>query len=368
MNPVERAARKVDAAQQRYRPTAFVFGVSKKYGDDNGVLVASLAHSAFVSLFPLLLVLVTVLGLAASVNPAFRRGCPQRGGQPGPADRASADRKRAPATPVQRDRADRGRGGPGLGRDRAGPGGPVHDGAGVEPARARPARLCAAAGPRDGVPRPARRRGDRHHAAGRPQHLRPEGRHLRRGRPRLAAAVVNMAMYLAAFRVLDPEGRTRPHARARGDHRRYRLDVLQILGTYLVHHFLHSASVYGVFATVLGLVAYIDLAVRSPCTPRRSTWCWPGGYGRGPSSSRRSPRRTGPAWRCRRCRTSGARNSTCRCPSTTTVSRDPAPASTPRTPEEIAPPAPAPLPEPAAPAPLPEPVAQHGRVRDGDQH
>ena len=42
---------------------AFVFGVVKKYGDDNGgVLVSNLAYSAFVSIFPLLLVLVTILG------------------------------------------------------------------------------------------------------------------------------------------------------------------------------------------------------------------------------------------------------------------------------------------------------------------
>jgi Virulence factor BrkB len=37
--------------------------------------------------------------------------------------------------------------------------------------------------------------------------------------------------------------------------------VLQALGTYLVHHFLRSASVYGVFATVLGLLAWISLGV-----------------------------------------------------------------------------------------------------------
>ena len=36
--------------------------------------------------------------------------------------------------------------------------------------------------------------------------------------------------------------------------------VLQVAGTYFVHHYLHSASVYGVFATVLGLVAWLYLA------------------------------------------------------------------------------------------------------------
>ena len=73
MNPVERAIRRVDATQQRFTPLAFVFGVVKKYGDDNGgVLVSNLAYSAFVSIFPLLLVLVTILGYVASVNPSFR--------------------------------------------------------------------------------------------------------------------------------------------------------------------------------------------------------------------------------------------------------------------------------------------------------
>src|SRR6202453_2760036 len=73
MNPFERAIRKVDATQRRFTPTAFVFGVMKKYGDDNGgVLVSNLAYSSFVSLFPLLLVLVTVLGLIASVDERFK--------------------------------------------------------------------------------------------------------------------------------------------------------------------------------------------------------------------------------------------------------------------------------------------------------
>src|SRR5213079_3072087 len=61
------------ATQKRYTPTAFVFGVIKKYGDDNGgVLAGNLTHSAFLSLFPLLLILTTILGLVASLNEAFR--------------------------------------------------------------------------------------------------------------------------------------------------------------------------------------------------------------------------------------------------------------------------------------------------------
>ena len=38
--------------------------------------------------------------------------------------------------------------------------------------------------------------------------------------------------------------------------------ALQIVGVYLLHHYLHSDSVYGVFATVLGLVAWLYLAAQ----------------------------------------------------------------------------------------------------------
>jgi len=73
VNQVERSIRRVDGWQQRHRITAFTFGVIKKYGDDNGgQLVASLSHSAFVSLFPLLLVLTTILGIVAAGNTALR--------------------------------------------------------------------------------------------------------------------------------------------------------------------------------------------------------------------------------------------------------------------------------------------------------
>src|ERR1700685_2872493 len=73
MNPVERGIQRVDAAQRRHTASAFISGVVKKYGDDNaGPLPASLAHSAFVAVFPLLLVLVTVLGLVASGDPSLQ--------------------------------------------------------------------------------------------------------------------------------------------------------------------------------------------------------------------------------------------------------------------------------------------------------
>lgn len=74
MNPVERAIRRVDRYQQDHRWLGFPFGVIKKYGDDNGGrLAAMLTYSAFFALFPLLLLLVTVLGFVLGHNTALRQ-------------------------------------------------------------------------------------------------------------------------------------------------------------------------------------------------------------------------------------------------------------------------------------------------------
>jgi YihY family inner membrane protein len=63
MNPLERMLRRVDGTQQRVGPLAFGFAVVKKFGDDRGgLLCAMLAFYGFLSIFPLLLLLVTVLG------------------------------------------------------------------------------------------------------------------------------------------------------------------------------------------------------------------------------------------------------------------------------------------------------------------
>jgi YihY family inner membrane protein len=65
--------RRIDAAQQRFGPAALVFGVMKKFGDDNaGTLVSNLAFSAFLCVFPLLLVLITVLNLVLAHDAGAR--------------------------------------------------------------------------------------------------------------------------------------------------------------------------------------------------------------------------------------------------------------------------------------------------------
>jgi YihY family inner membrane protein len=66
---LDRALRKVDAAQQRHRWSAFTVGVVKKYGDDRGgSLAALITYYGFLSVFPLLLVFVTVLGFVLEGN------------------------------------------------------------------------------------------------------------------------------------------------------------------------------------------------------------------------------------------------------------------------------------------------------------
>ncbi|HUY30189.1 MAG TPA: YhjD/YihY/BrkB family envelope integrity protein [Acidimicrobiales bacterium] len=71
---LERAVRAADHVQQRSRVLGFAVAVQKKFGDDNGGgLVTNLAYSGFVSVFPLLLVLVTVLGIVAGHDSSFAR-------------------------------------------------------------------------------------------------------------------------------------------------------------------------------------------------------------------------------------------------------------------------------------------------------
>jgi YihY family inner membrane protein len=65
--------RRIDAAQQRRPFLAFPFGVIKKFGDDQaGNLAALIAYYGFFSLFPLLLVMVSVIGLLVRGNPELQ--------------------------------------------------------------------------------------------------------------------------------------------------------------------------------------------------------------------------------------------------------------------------------------------------------
>src|SRR5450755_4606331 len=62
--------RELDRLQQRSPRLSFPAAVIKKFGDDQaGQLAALIAYYGFVSLFPLLLVLVTVLGFVLEGSP-----------------------------------------------------------------------------------------------------------------------------------------------------------------------------------------------------------------------------------------------------------------------------------------------------------
>ena len=267
MNPGERAIRRIDATQRRFTPTAFVFGVIKKYGDDNGgVLVSNLAYSSFVSIFPLLLILYAILGLIAAADPSFRE--------------SAAKAKNAVASQI-----------PLLGQTLASNVDTAHlqnsskiglivgllvliygvtglAQAGLFtmeqvwnlPGPARPGYvqrlgrallfLCLLGG---GVIVTTGLAGLTNYL-----HDKSSWFHIL---IYVVTAAFSAGMYLGAFRALTPKGvPTRsllPGAITGG----ILWTVLQVLGTWLVHRFLHSNSVYGVFATVLGLLAWIYLAI-----------------------------------------------------------------------------------------------------------
>jgi YihY family inner membrane protein len=261
MNPVERVIRRVDTAQQRFTPAAFVVGVAKKYGDDNGgVLAAALAHSAFVSLFPLLLILATLLGLTASLDPGFRDQVLHAVANQFP---VVGSQLTGNVHVLRRSSI--------IGLI-AGFVGLVWGASGLaQSGLFTMAQVWNLPGPaRPGyVPRLGRAfiflgllGGGVLLTTGLAA-LNTYGQKAAywTALAELAAAVGNVALYLAAFRVLTPKGvpagRLVPGALAGG----ISYTLLQILGTFLVHHFLHSDSVYAAFGTVLGLVAWIYLVV-----------------------------------------------------------------------------------------------------------
>jgi YihY family inner membrane protein len=261
VNPVEKLIRRVDRWQQRHVVTAFSFGVIKKYGDDNGSqLAASLSHTAFVSLFPLLLVLTTILGFVAAGNPALRHQVVSAvaGQFPVISDRLSHNipqLRRSSLIGLIAGLLFALWGSSGL----------------AQSAMFAMAQVWNLPG------------------QDRPGYLQRLGRAglfllvlgsgvivttLLTGfgafgntSPALAilaealATAANVGMYVIGFRVLTPKAvpvrKLIPGAVVAG----VGWTILQAAGTQLVKHFLHTDSVYGIFAIVLSLVAWIYLVV-----------------------------------------------------------------------------------------------------------
>jgi len=74
MNMLQKVLRAVDERQQRHAWLAFPVAVWKKFGDDQaGNLAALIAYSALVAIFPLLLLLVTVLDIVLKNDPARQK-------------------------------------------------------------------------------------------------------------------------------------------------------------------------------------------------------------------------------------------------------------------------------------------------------
>ena len=372
MNPIEAGLRRADRLQQSHTPLAFLFGVIKKYGDDNGgVLVANLAYAAFISLFPLLLILTTILGLLASSDPGLRN------------DVLTSVTNQVPVISNElRNHTGELRHSSIIGLV-----------TGIIVLIWGTTRLAQAGiftmAQVWNLPGPAR-----------PGYVQRLGRALEflgvlglgvilttllaslntYGKKavvfvilaEVAAALFNVGMYVIAFRVLTPKGvptrKLIPGAVIGG----IAWTLLQILGTYLVHHYVRSGSAYGVFGTVLGLVAYIYLAIEitvyaaeiNVVLARR---LWPRSIVQPPLTEADRASMALQALQNQRREEQHIEVSFHDRPP-----GDLAPDSTPQTPQEVAPPAAAPEPaapepeaaapepEPAAPVPLPEPVPRNG--------
>jgi YihY family inner membrane protein len=262
MNPVERVIRRVDAAQQRHRVSAFVFGVIKKYGDDNGgVLAGNLAHSAFVSVFPLLLILVTVLVQVAASSHALQEQV------------LGAVSSQFPA----------------IGKTLVGQITVMHRSSVISLVAGLLVLVWGATGLAQAglftmeqvwnLPGPAR-------PGYLPRLVRcvaflgvlavglavstlltglvSYGQHSLGLRILAQALAVpaNVGLYLASFRALTPKGIPARSLVAGAVAGGIAWTVLQAFGAFIVHHYTHTPSAYGIFATVLVLLAWIYLGVQ----------------------------------------------------------------------------------------------------------
>lgn len=74
MPNIEQLMHRLDGFQQRHRPLAFVYAVIRKYGQDSASTWALLiAYYGFASLFPLLLVAITVTGIIFAHDPTLSK-------------------------------------------------------------------------------------------------------------------------------------------------------------------------------------------------------------------------------------------------------------------------------------------------------
>jgi YihY family inner membrane protein len=257
-NPVEVVVRPVDQWQQRTRPVAFIFAVVKKYGDDRGGMLAALiTFYGFLSLFPLLLVGLTVLALVA-----------------GPGSHSYLDIRNSALRqfPVVGSQL------PGKGLDRSGVGlaigllGLVWGSLGVAQA------IQFAVNEACDVP-------NKNRPAFVPRLVRSlaflvmlaafvlvsqaltvlgplvGGSNVAGAGGLVAAVVLNVGLFAAMFKVLGPASFGWRDHFAGAVLAGVGWEALQFLGQYLVRHDVRNMTpVYGQFAVVLGLISFLSLA------------------------------------------------------------------------------------------------------------
>lgn len=79
MKPIKNLMERVDSFQQQHASLAFPVAVIKRFGDDKaGKQAALVTYYAFLSLFPLLLIFLTIMSIIASHSPELRDQIIQR--------------------------------------------------------------------------------------------------------------------------------------------------------------------------------------------------------------------------------------------------------------------------------------------------
>ncbi|AHK27592.1 ribonuclease [Rhodococcus opacus PD630] len=252
-------ARRLDALQQKYPAMGFPIAVTYKFLDDQGVYLAALiAYYGFISLFPLLLLLSTVLGFVLSGHPELQQ------------DIIDSALSQFPV--IGADLADPHRIGGGVTGLVIGLVGALYGGLGVALA-SQNAMNTAWSVPRNMRPDPIRGRlrgllllgtiglavlGTAAVAAvGAATHLSGSFTVLLM----LAAITINSAIFILAFRLATARPLSVADVAPGAVAAAVVWQVLQSFGAYYVSKVVSTASVTnGVFAVVLGLLAFLFLA------------------------------------------------------------------------------------------------------------
>ena len=255
---------RLDDFQQRHRWAGLPVAIVYKFHDDQGIYLAALiAHYGFLSLFPLLLLLTSLLGFTLQSNPDLQQRVLDSSVEPVSGHRRPVGKPRRPAGQWRRSRDQCAAGG--LRSARRRPHGTEHDerrvgGAAVSTSQSVPSARAERASDRH------RRAGDDdHHGAVRARQQRPAfGADLGRLSAVLiivAAVAVNAAVFVVGFWICIAEHRSVRDLLPGALTAAILWQLLQLVGTAYVAHVVKGAGdTYGVFALVLGLVAWIFLA------------------------------------------------------------------------------------------------------------